>query len=464
MMLIVVNALPNVDKNKTWKYRTFSFRSTRRQKMRDSTFITIIFIFIYLSWNLYMQQKLASLEMMAAEAEETEALNKFEEAERRLGQILEDEKKQLDYVWEEVSNLTGKNSKVWMESIPIVVFACNRPAAIRDHLEKLIRLRPSQKMFPITVSQDCDDKKVVDEVKKFGNQVEYIKHAPGSSVKMDTKPAHKRMIPYYYISRHYKLALSHIFSEKPYSTVIITEDDLDIAPDFFSYFSNTRYLLEKDPTLYCVSAWNDNGKLEHIDWNANTTLYRSDFFPGLGWMMTRKLWNELVSTWPAGFWDDWMREPAQRKGRQCIRPEISRTGMMAHGKKGVSKGQFFKSHLSKIKVNNRSVDFAHVNLDYLLPENFKKKMELDLGESLVGNITEIISDAWIPEKENMKIKIMYSGNDDFVDMAINLGIMKEFKAGVPRTAYNGIVTCFYKKTRLFLVPSDSGMLTGGLNQ
>ena len=35
------------------------------------------------------------------------------------------------------------------------------------------------------------------------------------------------------------------------------------------------------------------------------------------------------------YWDDWMREPAQRLERACIRPEVSRT--RTFGKKGVSK-------------------------------------------------------------------------------------------------------------------------------
>ncbi|VDN21665.1 unnamed protein product [Gongylonema pulchrum] len=64
-------------------------------------------------------------------------------------------------------------------------------------------------------------------------------------------------------------------------------DDLDIAPDFFEYFSATRRLLDIDKTLYCVSAWNDNGKAHLIDLSQPELLYRSDFFPGLGWMMTR---------------------------------------------------------------------------------------------------------------------------------------------------------------------------------
>lgn len=35
------------------------------------------------------------------------------------------------------------------------------------------------------------------------------------------------------------------------------------------------------------------------------------------------------------FWDDWIRQPEQRKDRACIRPEISRTATF--GKNGVSK-------------------------------------------------------------------------------------------------------------------------------
>ena len=41
-------------------------------------------------------------------------------------------------------------------------------------------------------------------------------------------------------------------------------DDLDIAPDFFSYFSATKWLLDNDPSIWCVSAWNDNGKEGYV--------------------------------------------------------------------------------------------------------------------------------------------------------------------------------------------------------
>ena len=72
--------------------------------------------------------------------------------------------------------------------------------------------------------------------------------------------------------------------------VIIVEDDLEFAPDFFEYFEATLPVLKSDPTLWCVSAWNDNGKRGIIDETKPELLYRTDFFGGLGWMMTRDLW------------------------------------------------------------------------------------------------------------------------------------------------------------------------------
>lgn len=112
-------------------------------------------------------------------------------------------------------------------------------------------------------------------------------------------------------------------------------DDLDIAPDFFEYFSGTFPLLRADKTLWCISAWNDNGKKGVIDNQSPDLLYRSDFFPGLGWMMSKELWNELGPKWPRAFWDDWIRNPEQRLNRACIRPELPRSSTF--GKIGVSK-------------------------------------------------------------------------------------------------------------------------------
>ncbi len=52
-------------------------------------------------------------------------------------------------------------------------------------------------------------------------------------------------------------------------------------------------------------------------------IHRTGFFPGLGWLLPRALWeNELRSKWPRSHWDHWLREETQHKGRECLYPQV----------------------------------------------------------------------------------------------------------------------------------------------
>lgn len=57
---------------------------------------------------------------------------------------------------------------------------------------------------------------------------------------------------------------------------------MDLAEDFFSYFTALKPYLNKDKTIWCISAWNDNGAINITDREHSERLYRTDFFPGLG--------------------------------------------------------------------------------------------------------------------------------------------------------------------------------------
>lgn len=122
------------------------------------------------------------------------------------------------------------------------------------------------------------------------------------------------------ISQHYYFSLNELFNY--YSTsdfAIIFEEDLIVSPDVFSYFSQTKHLLQEDPSLYCISAWNDNSYTHSS--SDEKLCYRVEGMPGLGWLLTRKLWiNELKPKWPSAKlnydWDLWMRDSAIRKGRE----------------------------------------------------------------------------------------------------------------------------------------------------
>lgn len=94
-----------------------------------------------------------------------------------------------------------------------------------------------------------------------------------------------------------------------YSHMVLVEEDLELSPDFLAFFRETAWLLHVDHSLWCVSAWNDNGFKETAR-NENR-LFRTGYFPGLGWMLRSNLWtDELASKWPlkaSTGWDHWMR-------------------------------------------------------------------------------------------------------------------------------------------------------------
>ncbi|XP_059612919.1 alpha-1,3-mannosyl-glycoprotein 2-beta-N-acetylglucosaminyltransferase [Phlebotomus argentipes] len=329
-------------------------------------------------------------------------------------------------------------------TIPVIVFACNR-VSISNCLDNLIQYRPNKKQFPIIVSQDCDDEPTRKVIHSYKEQVSLISQPDQSDIVVP--PKDKKFKGYYKIARHYGWALNTVFS-RGYDFVIIVEDDLNVAPDFYEYFLATYPLLRNDSSLWCVSAWNDNGKEGLIDESAAQLLYRTDFFPGLGWMLSKELWAELSVKWPKAFWDDWIRHPEQRKERSCIRPEISRT--RTFGKIGVSNGLFFEKHLKYIKLSENFVPFSKMNLTNLLKSNYDETFLKHVYECPVVTFEELRR-RMVMTKD--PVRIQYNTKDQYKKVTKMLGLMDDFKSGVPRTGYHGIVSFFYNNQRVYLAPN-----------
>nr|AAF70177.1 UDP-GlcNAc:a-3-D-mannoside b1,2-N-acetylglucosaminyltransferase I [Drosophila melanogaster] len=325
---------------------------------------------------------------------------------------------------------------------PVVVFACNR-VSVKKCIDNLVQYRPSVEQFPIIVSQDCGDEPTKEAILSYGKQVTLIEQPDLS----DIMPKEKKFKGYYKIARHYGWALNTTFAVG-FEFVIIVEDDLNVAPDFFEYFLGTHKLLKQDPSLWCVSAWNDNGKAAVVDAAQPELLYRTDFFPGLGWMLTKDLWAELSVKWPKSFWDDWIRHPAQRKDRVCIRPEISRT--RTFGKIGVSNGLFFDKYLKHIKLSEDFVQFTKINMSYLLKDNYDNTFLRRVYTYPIVTYDELRRNLIRIEGP---VRIQYTTREQYKRTTKMLGLMDDFKSGVPRTAYHGIVSFYYNKRRVHLAPN-----------
>nr|CAG4640874.1 EOG090X06K9 [Eulimnadia texana] len=331
--------------------------------------------------------------------------------------------------------------------LPVLVFSCNRVSVTRC-LDGLLKYRPNRTdvEFPIVVSQDCGHADTANAIRAYGSSVTHIMQPDQSEPEVPANE--KKFQGYFKISRHYGWALKQIFRQFNHSAVIIVEDDLEVAPDFFDYFLAAYPLLQKDSTLWCVSAWNDNGKSNLIDVNHPEILYRSDFFPGLGWMMTRQLWDELEPKWPKSYWDDWMRQPEQRKNRACIRPEISRT--RTFGKIGVSNGMFFDKHLKYIHLNDKPISFPTMQLEYLLRDNYDRDFVGQVYNTPIVTAQDLRNN---DVKYEGPVRITYHTKSVYKSATKLLGLMDDFKSGVPRTAYRGIVSFFFSGRRVYLAPN-----------
>ncbi|BHF65271.1 GNT-I [Sparganum proliferum] len=306
------------------------------------------------------------------------------------------------------------------------------------------------KVIPVIVlASGCGDTEVRKVIESYTGEISTLR--PPDQSNIDVPPDQRRFLGYFRIAHHYKSVFEQIFTELKHTLAIVVEDDLDISIDFFDYFAALAPLLLNDSSLYCVSAWNDNGKKELIDASSPNLLYRTDFFPGLGWMLTKGLWEELRDKWPPAYWDEFLRTPEVRKNRSCIRPEISRT--ITFGSTGVSGGQFFNTHLRFIELNQQHVDFSNSNLSYLLPHiynpNFHRQVYKDAQPVSISSLSSLTPPS---ADEKRAYRVNYRTQADFILAAKYLGVMQDFKYGVPRMAYAGVVSVFFRGNRVFLAP------------
>jgi alpha-1,3-mannosyl-glycoprotein beta-1,2-N-acetylglucosaminyltransferase len=228
--------------------------------------------------------------------------------------------------------------------------------------------------------------------------------------------------------------------------LIILEDDMDFAVDFFDYFLAQSKILDQDETVMCISAWNDHGKRGRVA--DPKAVYRTDVFPGLGWMLTRKLWEEFEPKWPTGFWDDWMREDDNARGRSCIFPEINR--VYTFGEEGSSGGQFFNTYLRDIQLNDQAIDWKSVDLTRMQKKNYDSWHLQVLSRGKQVSVSSVLNgehkDSPVP------LILRYTGERGFAEIANEFGMINDFKANKPRASYKGVVLFRHEGNLVALVP------------
>eukprot|EP01006_Ploeotia_vitrea_P042011 TRINITY_DN66595_c5_g5_i7.p3 TRINITY_DN66595_c5_g5~~TRINITY_DN66595_c5_g5_i7.p3 ORF type:complete len:273 (+),score=125.45 TRINITY_DN66595_c5_g5_i7:886-1704(+) len=237
-----------------------------------------------------------------------------------------------------------------------------------------------------------------------------------------------------------------------------------LAPDFFDYFAAAATLIDQDSSLYCASAWNDNG-MGHLV-HDTSALRRTDCFPGLGWMMSGALWDEFRDKWPTGFWDDWMRLPENRNERSCIMPEVNRVYTFGEG--GSSGGQFWNQFLKNIRLNKVKTPFRAEELTYLLSDQYDERVrgwirnateEIPIQDA-VRRIRALPHGQGKPDSSDTYV-VRYNSLKQLDTVLQPLGLMTDHKAGVPRTSYKGVISFRFQQRNVppspLAVPTKPGL-------
>jgi len=168
-------------------------------------------------------------------------------------------------------------------------------------------------------------------------------------------------------------------------------------------------------------------------------------------MMNAAAWAELGPKWPGGYWDDWLREPAQTKGRAFLRPEVGRT--KTYGRVGVSQAQFFDQYLDTIKLNDAPVDFSKKDLSYLTQAKYDAQFDAAVAAARAVTLAELKAGGGAPGSVRLQYDQLRNTAESYMHLASSLGLMADIKADVPRTAYHGVVTFRYNGRLVYLAPA-----------
>ncbi|XP_071529625.1 protein O-linked-mannose beta-1,2-N-acetylglucosaminyltransferase 1-like [Panulirus ornatus] len=260
----------------------------------------------------------------------------------------------------------------WREDLGVMVMAGSRPRYLYRLLRQLVT-QPGLDLQLVLVSVDGVQEETIKLVEVLG--LRWRVHAPEGA----GSPR---------ISRHLRFALFQALDVLTVDKFIILEEDLILAPDFYSYMQQTSVLLDQDPSLFGVSAY---AHFSYVHTARDPTrLNRVHSLPAYGWMVKRSFLRETLPKWPPVYvatdWDYWVGTGLVRRGRELIIPEVSRT---AHA--GLT-GAHFSGLLTKKRFFNKPLSsdaLTVLNLTTVNKKVYESEIKVLLAQAEPLNITDL---------------------------------------------------------------------------
>jgi len=94
-----------------------------------------------------------------------------------------------------------------------------------------------------------------------------------------------------------------------------------------------------------------------------------------------------------------------------------------------------------------------MDLSYLLKQNYDKTFLSQIYSYAVVTFDELRRGSVVTKNE--PVRIQYNTKDQYKRTAKLLGLMDDFKSGVPRTGYHGIISFYYNDQRVYLAPNSN---------
>ena len=213
----------------------------------------------------------------------------------------------------------GEFYRPWdAKKVAIVVMAYSHDTS-QDlaHTLDVLRSLGKADQHDIIVSQEHEDSRLNSLVVQLQSKGTIFKHITHQGPDIKGMQMRERT------ALHQKLAMDAVFSaDQSYTHAIFLEDSVELAPDTLDMFAEATPIMDKDPTVWCISAYNGLA-FDNME-GSPSRLMRSSHFSGVVWMLRRELWTELSPAWPKLSWVEWMQSGGAREGRSCIIPEVSR--------------------------------------------------------------------------------------------------------------------------------------------
>ncbi|PAA49065.1 hypothetical protein BOX15_Mlig021685g1 [Macrostomum lignano] len=335
--------------------------------------------------------------------------------------------------------------------IAVVVLAARRPE-VHQVVNQLLAQKPASG-FRLLMSLDGTEKQttaVLQQIKS--NEVKLLRLADDKSRNFTASSD-----SYVKIARHYLRVLDYLILKLNFSYVILMEDDMLIAPDFYQYFRSLRRALDSDESIFCVSAWNDNGQIGLVTEDPQL-LHRTDFFPGLGWMINRRHWLQIREFWPKTQYDDFLRHYMMNNSLVCVRPELSRTfnigrngGRSSEPGKSYAYGDiFYHNYLSRMALNTFNVTLTKSAIDKVIGRSADHDLDKFARSLPAMNVSQLLS---MPVQElPPAVRLRYATVNDFIELALSIGAIPEVWFGAPRASILSISMVSVRGSRVFIVP------------